>query len=510
MSERQPYDDSLKEQLNDLPLPDMEQSWQKMELLLDEDNDRRRLLPPIFLRGCLGWGLLGGALLLLLLWFFFRPDLLWNTEDKNNKQHTSQSPAVRSGTAKEAKPGKDQASPDNTVSTFDTGVDGNTPVSSQPDGTPVLAGDEPLTKPGTTKTGTSDTRPAFNGASESDRQTVTRSSGSGNNSNIAKAGKGKGPVRRSTAGRSGATVGRASMGSRKNSQGNTPGNTASSGVNPVGSQPRGGEDTATRKEPPQDLANTIPQKPDSLKKKPKLPATDTIAKKQQAEKEKEKKKFWFSAGIGLQQQIPFKGQTTTPYNYYGRKGSLADYIPSVYGRIHREQKWFVQGEFRYGAPQAVKELAYDQRSTTDTATTITTTNTLRLKKAYYHQVPLSFNYYVLPNWSVGTGILYSRFRGAVVERELSRRSLQSANDTIISKQVIQVKPNEDSASAFTNSQVHFLFQTEYQWKRFMLGLRYTKGLQPFIRYTDPSGARREEKNESLQLFIRFRLWSSRK
>src|SRR6478672_5417722 len=71
MSERLPYEEQLRDQLNELPLPDENQAWEKMSLLLDED-DEDRIVPPIFLRSCLGWGLLLLALG-AFLWFYFRP-----------------------------------------------------------------------------------------------------------------------------------------------------------------------------------------------------------------------------------------------------------------------------------------------------------------------------------------------------------------------------------------------------------------------------------------------------
>jgi hypothetical protein len=40
------------------------------------------------------------------------------------------------------------------------------------------------------------------------------------------------------------------------------------------------------------------------------------------------------------------------------------------------------------------------------------------------------------------------------------------------------------------------------------GLKYTKGLQPFIKYINSVGELKEEKNQSLQLFLRFRIWRS--
>ena len=57
-------------QLQDLPLPDMEQSWEKMKQLLDQDDNNRRPVVPVFLKSCAGWGfllLLAGAVTWLIL-----------------------------------------------------------------------------------------------------------------------------------------------------------------------------------------------------------------------------------------------------------------------------------------------------------------------------------------------------------------------------------------------------------------------------------------------------------
>ena len=224
-------------------------------------------------------------------------------------------------------------------------------------------------------------------------------------------------------------------------------------------------------------------------------------------KNKQTKRFYTSAGLGLQQQIPLAGQSATPYNYYGRKGSLADYIPSIYLRLHQEDKWFIQGEFRYGAPQAVKELAYDQVTIPDSFATSTITRTLTLKKTFYHQVPLSFNYQVIPNLTIGAGGIYSRFYRAVIEDEFVRRTNQTV--TFQTKEIKTVYKN-DSSQNFTNSQIQLLFQASYQLKKFSFTLAYTRGLQPFIRYTDTNGALMEEKNHSLQFALKYRFWQSKK
>jgi len=44
MSKKLPYEESVDQQLNDLPLPDGEQSWQKMKQLLEDEDKGRRIL----------------------------------------------------------------------------------------------------------------------------------------------------------------------------------------------------------------------------------------------------------------------------------------------------------------------------------------------------------------------------------------------------------------------------------------------------------------------------------
>ena len=239
---------------------------------------------------------------------------------------------------------------------------------------------------------------------------------------------------------------------------------------------------------------------DSLKKK--QPSADSLEIEDIVESGKEQ--LLISAGIGLQQQIPLGGQKAVPYDYYGRTGSLSDYIPSVYLRVEKEEKWFVQGEFRYGAPQTLADFQYSRQTKIDSQNM--TVTSFRLKKTYYHQLPLSFNYYVLPNFSVGIGGIYSRFHGAVSEKEVKKTDLQTQVETM-SREIVNLQHFNDSF--LYKTQVHALLQAEYHWKRFDFGLRYTKDVQPYIKYTQPDGHIDVKKNQTFQLLIRFRIWNSR-
>ena len=259
------------------------------------------------------------------------------------------------------------------------------------------------------------------------------------------------------------------------------------------------------------ISNPLPVNKDSIQKN----SPDTAQKKsgQTKTSTKEKKKgnpikqpIWFSTGIALTQQLPIAGQTLTSYNAEGRKGNLADYIPSVYARMYKGNKWFIQTEFRYGAPQNTKDIIFQERK--DTGFQVITNDTSKhLKKTYYNQVPVTFNYFVLPNWSVGAGFIWNKFTSAVSEQEITQHNNITDSNFVVSKNLIT---NKVADSNFVSSYFQYVLETQYRWKKLSLGVRYTFGLQPYLKFTLPGGTQQQEKNQSVLLFIRYELWRSKR
>ena len=175
--------------------------------------------------------------------------------------------------------------------------------------------------------------------------------------------------------------------------------------------------------------------------------------------------------------------------------------------MEKQDRWFLQTEFRYGAPQHTKQVTYSQLISIDTFSQSIITNSSVLKKTFYHQVPLTFNYYVLPGWSVGTGLQWNRFHSAVAEQEVKKRRPGTTIDSIITKDIVKV--SNDSSSALARSWLQAIIQTQYQWKRFSIGARYSFGLQPYIKFALPNQPLQQEKNSSFQVFLRYELWRSR-
>jgi hypothetical protein len=265
-------------------------------------------------------------------------------------------------------------------------------------------------------------------------------------------------------------------------------------------------DTAAETETVKDPVITVPKKNTAKKQ----PADSPSVKKPNNVDSSKRNSFFFSAGLSVQQQLPIAGQKATPYNSLGRKGSLLDYIPSVYVRLNRRDKWFLQAEFKYGAPQYTKELLYHQEVIADTGAVprFQTTTSNKLKKSFYHQLPFTFNYYIKPNWSAGGGLQWNKFYGAVSDQEIVKHFNVSNTDSVISKGIVVTKG--DSTGAFEKSYYQAVFESQYKWKRFSFGARYTFGLSPYVRINIPNQPERKEKNSNILVFVRYELWQQKK
>jgi len=450
MSEHLPYE-NLNQEFNDIPLPDENASWQKMKEMLDHDDDDGGIVPPVLLKSCFGWGML---LLvgLTIAWLVLRPDRWWNqTTEKDSSSNEIQK--------SKGKQGSNEPSTINSNSLMKKQNSNKLPdkiqkrkyqLTQQPIGHLEQVNDFVNRIPKTKKS----KAVAKAKVSESNNSTRKRPNPFADNQ----------PAK---------------------DTGNPETNLSNKAISADSSLTIANQQNST----PQDSV-----KPKSLSQ----PVDSGIQKKTQP-----KKKLIVAAGLGLQQQIPIAGQTTVPYSYYGREGSLADYIPSIFIQLQNKHNWFVMGEFRFGAAQSVKEFSYNQNTRVDSSTMDVTMTTMRLKKTYYHQLPFSFNYYLKPNLSIGLGGMYSRFYGAVTEKETDTWNAQTQTSTNF-KEIIHIKHFTDSF--LYKTQVHFLVQADYQWKRFSFGLRYTKDIQPYIKYTKPDGTVDEQKNQSLQLMVRYRIW----
>jgi|GEM_PF-551331 len=518
MDNNKPYNE-FDAQFNDLPLPDSEAAWQKMKELLDEEDDRKPVTP-LFLKSCIGWGLsllVTGA----IAWFVVKPERWWQSNGPSPDQNTIARESASPENSQE-KPVNEQQSGTNTYSSSDVVVKNDVIEKQSIPNQEFSTSDanESIVTASSSETDNSGRKSeGFDNVSD---QTSTKS----NAGTISKNDISSKDVTRQQSGntKSGETLAKNSADGqeivKQNKTDITDDNEQQANVSVTDygndkvatSDSKAGEngsnDTEVKKLAP--TSNHYENSVDSVAKSDtaaiKLNAVDSAATAQVVPKPAPKQTAWvFSAGVGLQQQIPIGHQKAVPYDYYGRKSSIYDYIPSVYARLERNKKWYVQGEFRYGAPQSLREFSYSRQTRLDVSNSTISTTTFRLKKTYYHQLPVSFNYYILPNWSVGAGGMFSRFYGAVTEKEVRNTHIHTQVETV-SREIVNVRHFTDSF--LFKTQLHVLFQTEYHWNRFTFGLRYTKDAQPFIKYTQPDGTVNVKRNQTLQALVRFRVFQA--
>ena len=330
MNERLPYETQLAGQWSattagtDFPLPDENLAWADMRRRLDEEEER----PVAWWRwGCLGWALLG-LLAVGAGWYFLQPQK-WFSEYRKNETIITEQPST-TGPAKQKEKGKQPI----------TGI----PEGEQKAG--IHSANEKAVQDKQEMQIENNKQPAPSPALNpliKETSQSTLQSGNGKKQKKTNTKREELPV----------TTSNTRMEENK--------------TEPKRRIQAGSQTTDTAEK----TNGILPQRPVlqavEIKDTVQVKQKDTIAVHKPVSKKdsmnvipgKEKKEaevndklpFVFSAGLGLLQQIPLAGQTFTPYSSQGRKASLADYLPSVYLRLEKEKKWFLQGEFRYGAPQ---------------------------------------------------------------------------------------------------------------------------------------------------------------
>jgi len=218
----------------------------------------------------------------------------------------------------------------------------------------------------------------------------------------------------------------------------------------------------------------------------------------------ERKKFNLAAGISIQQLVRLHDNLVYPSDG-NNISSIADYIPSVYIRLYNRKKWFIQSEFKYAAPQDIQEFIYKVNVQDQPFKDIVTSYTL--KQVRFHQISAGFHYFVLPNLSIGSGVIYNIFSSADIQEDVHQ--MQYESNSLLVGSVNMTNKNDSNFSGHIKNNFQWLLETQYKWKQFSLGLRYAVGLQPYINYVDPfSGYAAQKNNNTLNVFLRYEFWRS--
>ena len=258
-------------------------------------------------------------------------------------------------------------------------------------------------------------------------------------------------------------------------------------------------DTAAKKSTPV-LVKVVPRK-DTLHKKPPAPPQDRDAK--------EKDHGWVF-GIGLNQFFPIGGQKGSTYNPDGLTGTLSDYLPVPMIRFYLNHKAYLQVEAQLNTPQATKKNLVFNSPVSDTSTIRGTRieTSATLQQLYYFNIPLSFHYAVTDELNIGAGLQFSHLSNAIGNFDSTLTNL-TTNEVTNPKDTKSFK-NDSLFRRIRTNEFRFLIDANYTWKNIVVGVRYNQALSRFINVPLPTGGSTQSRNSSLQIYVRYILWDTRK
>lgn len=236
-------------------------------------------------------------------------------------------------------------------------------------------------------------------------------------------------------------------------------------------------------------------------------------KKKQSNKNNKSRELIFSAGLSLSQSFAIGGQQAFSYNSNAKRNLLSDYIPAVFAQYHFSKKFYTQGLVQFNTPQYSRPLLiYENKVATDTPGLYNKYLTY-IRKLYYFNIPLTVYFSPAKNLWIGAGLQYSNLQSTLIE-EQQRKEFTGMFDTLFSSSVSKLKDNHDSLALFyprKKQEWRGLAEINYYWNRWTLGLSYNQAFSDFIDIKPPgaSGATRD-KNKSFQIYLRYSIWELRR
>ncbi|MES1249339.1 MAG: hypothetical protein ABUL46_01575 [Chitinophaga rupis] len=215
------------------------------------------------------------------------------------------------------------------------------------------------------------------------------------------------------------------------------------------------------------------------------------------------------AGIGLNQFFSVGQQQKSDYNSGGTSGGIGDYIPVPMVRYYFNRKLYVQLEAQFNTPQYTKKDLVGGLSKADTLSPgRVEQNSVIIKKLFYFNLPLSLHYSPFKNLYLGAGLQYSRLTNGVGVLQ-NKVIVTGAADSIKSAVVYNIKGDSVYQKMRTN-EFRVLFDINYTYKKFILGVRYNQALSKFLDVRISDTQITQARNSSLQLYARYILWDHRK
>ena len=214
----------------------------------------------------------------------------------------------------------------------------------------------------------------------------------------------------------------------------------------------------------------------------------------------------FAAGLSVPQSFAVGGQQSSSYNANAKPGRLPDYLPAPFFQYHLNPRLFLQTELHFQSPQYTQRLLLSQQ-TVGTNPNAFAQNSVYLEKLYYFNVPFNVYYSPARNLFIGGGLQYSSLLSGVASYEEKRTLGTTQTFNSVTRQF----KDDSLAAKFTPSEWRYQFDANYYFKRFTLGLRYNQAMKDFINMqVNSTLPPTQDRNQAFLLYLRFNIWEERK
>ena len=134
------------------------------------------------------------------------------------------------------------------------------------------------------------------------------------------------------------------------------------------------------------------------------------------------------------------------------------------------------------------------------------------KKLYYFNMPLSAYYSPFKHFYLGTGVQFSSMLSGVAMNEQKLYTVTGPNsrDSSITTDFMKFR-NDSLSSKFNGSEFRLLFDANYYWQKFTVGLRYNQAFSNYISIrATPTSDLFQDRNKTVQFYLRYNFWEDKK
>ena len=216
-------------------------------------------------------------------------------------------------------------------------------------------------------------------------------------------------------------------------------------------------------------------------------------------------------GFSLPLGFPLGDQRAVAYNFNAGQNTVSDYLPAPHFQYHMNDKSFIQSEFQFISPQFIQPVLLSQQRL-EIGSMQTKYTSIYAKKLYYFNMPMTAHYSPFKHFYLGTGLQFSSLLSGVAMNEQKLYTTTGPNTRDSSFNINYLKFRNDTLSGkFNGSEFRVLFDANYYWQKFTVGLRYNQALTNYIsiRATSTSGLF-QDRNRALQFYLRYNFWEDKK